>query len=64
MDRWDVAEEFDALQPFIEFERSDTGQFEYACVHGHIDCQVKVRDGKSAIEFTIVDVRANGIEES
>jgi len=26
MDQWDVEEESEELQPFIEFERSDTGQ--------------------------------------
>ena len=34
MDQRDVDEESEEFQPFIEFERSDTGQFQFACVHG------------------------------
>ena len=52
MDQWEVEEESEELQPFIEFEHSDTGQFQFACVHGEVDCRVTERDGQPAIEFT------------
>lgn len=52
MDQWDVAEESEELQPFIEFERSDTGQFQFDCVHGEMDCRLTQRDGQPAVEFT------------
>ena len=52
MDQWDVDEESEELQPFIEFERGDTGQFQFGCVHGQMDCQIAQREGKPAVEFT------------
>ncbi len=52
MDQWDVDEECEELQPFIEFDRSDTGQFQFGCVHGQMDCQITQRDGKPAVEFS------------
>ena len=52
MDQWDVGEESEEFQPFIEFERSNTGRFQFACVHGAMDCQLTQRDGQPAVEFT------------
>ena len=52
MNQWDVEEESEELQAFIEFERSDTGQFQFPCVYGEMDCQITERDGKPAIEFS------------
>ena len=52
MDQWDVEEESEELQPSIEFERSDTGQFQFGCVYGEMDCRVTQRDGQPAVEFT------------
>ena len=52
MDQRDVEEESEELQPFIEFERSDTGRFQFACVHGEMDCRVTQRNGLRAVEFT------------
>ena len=52
MDQWDVEDESEELQPFIEFERSNTGQFQFACVHCEMDCHLTQRDGQPAIEFT------------
>ena len=52
MDQWDVDEESEELQPFIEFERGDTGQFQFGCVHGQMDCQIAQREGKPAVEFS------------
>ena len=52
MDQWDVGEESKELQSFIEFERSNTGQFQFACVYGEMDCQFTQRDGQPAVEFT------------
>jgi hypothetical protein len=40
------------LEPFIEFERSETGQFQFGYVYGEMDCQVTERDGKPAVEFS------------
>jgi hypothetical protein len=52
MDQWDVEEEPEELQPFIEFERDNTGQFQFGCVYGEIDCRLGQRDGKPAVEFS------------
>ena len=52
MDQWDVDEESEELQPFIEFEGSDTGQFQFGCVCGQMDCRATQRDGQPAVEFT------------
>ena len=52
MDQWDVEGESEELQPFIEFERSDTGQFQFGCVEGQVDCRLTQRDGQPAVEFT------------
>ena len=52
MTAWDVEETVEELQPFIEFERSDTGQFQFGCVHGQMDCRVTQRDGQPAVEFS------------
>jgi hypothetical protein len=52
MDQRDVDEESEEFQPFIEFERSDTGQFQFGCVHGEMDLRVTERDGLPAVEFT------------
>lgn len=52
MDQWDVEDESEELQPFIEFERSNTGQFQFACVSGQMDCRFTQRDGLPAVEFT------------
>ncbi len=52
MDQWDVDEETEDLQPFIEFERSDTGQFQFAFINGQMDCRLTQRDEQPAIEFT------------
>ena len=52
MDQWDVDEESEELQPFIEFELSDTGQFQFGCVEGQVDCRLTQRDGQPAVEFT------------
>ena len=52
MDQWEIEEESEELQPFIEFERNDTGQFQSGCVSGQMDCRLTQRDGQPAIEFT------------
>ena len=52
MDQWDVEEESEELQPFIEFERDDTGQFQFGCVYGEMDYRLRQRDGKPAVEFS------------
>ena len=52
MDQWDVEDESEELKPFIEFEHSDTGQFQFGCVHGQMDCRLTQRDGQPAVEFT------------
>jgi hypothetical protein len=52
MDQWDVGGECEEFQPFIEFERGDTGQFQFACVHGQMDCRIVQREGKPAVEFS------------
>jgi hypothetical protein len=52
MDQWDVEEESDEFQPFVEFERDDTGQFQFASFYGEMDCRLGQRDGKPDIEFT------------
>ncbi len=51
MDQWDVGDESEANQPFIEFQRSSTGQFQFACVFGRMDCRFTQRDGLPAVEF-------------
>jgi hypothetical protein len=38
MDQWDVEDESEELPPFIEFERGNTGLFQFACVHGEMNC--------------------------
>ena len=52
MDQWAVEEESEELQPFIEFERDDTGQFQFGCVYGEMDYRLGQRDGKPSIEFS------------
>ena len=52
MTAWDVEETVEELQPFIEFERSDAGQFQFGCVYGEMDCRCTERDGKPAVEFS------------
>ncbi len=52
MDQWDVGDKSEELQPFIEFKRSNTGQFQFGCVFGEMDCQFTQRDGPPAVEFT------------
>ncbi len=52
MDQWDVEGESEELQPFIEFERNDTGQFQFGCVYGEMDYRLGQRDGKPSIEFS------------
>lgn len=49
---WDVEEDSEELQAFIEFERNDSGQFQFGCVHGQMDCRLTQRDGQSAVEFS------------
>ena len=50
MDQWDVEGESEELQPFIEFDQSDTGQFQFGCVYGEMDYRLGQRDGKPAVE--------------
>jgi hypothetical protein len=52
MDQWDVEEESEEFQPFIEFERDDTGQFQFGCVYGEIHYRLGQRDGKPGVEFS------------
>lgn len=52
MDQWNVEEESEELQPYIEFERNGSGQFQFGCVFGQMDCRVTQREGQPAIEFT------------
>jgi hypothetical protein len=52
MTTWDVEETVEELQPFIEFDRNDGGQFQFGCVYGEMDCRLTGRDGKPAAEFT------------
>lgn len=52
MDQWDVGEESEESQPFIEFERNDTGEFLFGCVHGQMDCLFTQRDGVPAVDFS------------
>ena len=49
---WDVEETVEELQPFVEFERSDGGQFQFGCVYGEMDCRLTERNGKPAAEFS------------
>jgi hypothetical protein len=32
-DQWDVEDESEEFQAFIKFERSNTGRFQFTCVH-------------------------------
>jgi hypothetical protein len=52
MTAWDVEETVEELQPFIEFERSDGGQFQFGSVYGEMDCRLTERNGKPAAEFS------------
>jgi len=52
MDMWDVEYVEAELRPFIEFERSETGQFQFGCVYGEMDYRITQRNGKPAIEFS------------
>lgn len=51
MTAWDVEETVEELQPFIEFERNEGGQFQFGCVYGEMDCRLTERDGKPAAFF-------------
>ena len=50
MDQWDFEEESEELQPCIEFERGDTGQFQFGCIYGELDSRLGQRDGQPAVE--------------
>jgi hypothetical protein len=52
MTEWDMEYIEEELQPFIEFERSGTGVFQFGYVYGEMDCQLTQRDGKPAVEFS------------
>jgi len=52
MTAWDVEETVEELQPFIEFDRNDGGQFHFGCVYGEMDCRLTERYGKPAAEFS------------
>jgi hypothetical protein len=52
MDQWDVEDECEELEPFIEFESNDSGQFQFACVYGQMDCRLTQRGGEAAVEFS------------
>jgi hypothetical protein len=52
MDQWDVDDESDEFQPFIEFESNDSGQFQFGCVCGQMDWRLTKRDGQTAAEFS------------
>jgi hypothetical protein len=52
MDQWDVEDESEEFQPFIEFDHNDCGRFQFVCVYGEMDCRQTQRDGKTAIEFS------------
>lgn len=52
MDQWDEDYLNEEGEAFIEFEPSQTGQFQFGYVHGEIDYRVTTRDGKPAVEFT------------
>jgi hypothetical protein len=52
MEQWDVGDEYDEFQPFIELERSNTGQIQFGCVYGEMNCELTQRDGRPAVEFT------------
>lgn len=52
MDQWDIEEESEELTPSIEFERNETGRFQFANIHGEMDCRFTQRDGQPAVELT------------
>jgi len=52
MDQWDVEEESEEFQAFIEFERNDTGRFQFACVFGEMNYRLGRTDSKPAVEFS------------
>ncbi len=52
MTAWDVEETVEELQPFIDFERNDGGQFQFGCICGEMDCRLTKRDGKPGVEFS------------
>ena len=52
MDQWDVEDESEELEPFMEFDRNDSGQFQFGCVYGEMDCRLSLRDGRTAVEFS------------
>ena len=52
MTEWDMEYLEEELQPFIEFERSGAGVFQFGYVYGEMDCQLTQRDGKPAVEFS------------
>ena len=52
MTAWDVEETVEELQPFIEFDRSDGGQFQFGCIYGEMDGRLTERDGMPAAEFS------------
>ena len=52
MTEWDMEYIEERLRPFIEFEPSGTGVFQFGYVYGEMDCQLTQRDGKPAVEFS------------
>ena len=52
MSQWDLDCDDEDLEPFIEFEPGETGQFQFGYVYGEMDCEVTERDGKPAVEFS------------
>ena len=51
MEQWDQ-EYVDEEEGYFEFDQKGNGPFHFGYVHGQMDCQLTMRDGEPAVEWT------------
>lgn len=52
MELWEQDFVDEEEEGYIEFNAKDRGSFHFGYVHGNMDCQLTIRDGESAVEWT------------
>ena len=52
MSAWEDDYLDEEVEAYIEFDTQGGGDFQFGCVQGQIDCRIKTRDGKPAVEFS------------
>ena len=52
MTEWEREFIDEMVRGYFEFDREDSGSFQFGCVEGQVDYRLGERDGKPAIEFS------------